>query len=183
MTAMTVIPLPSNPPLWYLGQGRDCRIWQEKSVPDIITTLLREQNIAFENRLSWDYRCWEYCVQYQESDFDFISPPEWSMKVSITTSCTITGNTRWCWLMHPSSTRCSVVLATFPCIDETASDVSELGIAHWRVSETMSASLYLTDDYDFRRPRANLLQARQNPAPDGQQEAVVFDWPGAVYPA
>ncbi|RTF03041.1 type VI secretion system Vgr family protein [Serratia marcescens] len=169
--------LTVKPALWYLGQGRDCRIWQEKSVPDIITTLLREQDIAFENRLSWDYRCWEYCVQYQESDFDFISR---LMEHEGIYYYFLHDNGKHTLVLADAPEQHEVLsgFATFPCIDETASDVSESGIAHWRGSETMSASLYLTDDYDFRRPCANLLQARQNPAPDGQQEAVVFDWPG-----
>lgn len=169
--------LTVSPTLWYLGQGRDCRIWQEKSVPDIITTLLREHDIAFENRLSWDYRRWEYCVQYQESGLDFISRLMEHEGI-------------YYYFLHDNGKHTLVLadapeqhetlngFATFPCVDEAEGDEAGPGISHWQVSEAMSASLYLTDDYDFRRPRGSLLQARQNPAPAGQQDAVVFDWPG-----
>ncbi|MGN2500524.1 type VI secretion system Vgr family protein [Serratia marcescens] len=169
--------LTVKPALWSLGQGRDCRIWQEKSVPDIITTLLREQDIAFENRLSWDYRCWEYCVQYQESDLDFISR---LMEHEGIYYYFKHDNGKHTLVLADAPEQHEVLsgFATFPCIDETVADVSGPGIARWRVSETMSASLYLTDDYDFRRPRASLLQARQNPVSGGQQDTVVFDWPG-----
>ncbi|MGN2498401.1 type VI secretion system Vgr family protein [Serratia bockelmannii] len=166
-----------GPALWTLGQGRDCRIWQEKSVPDIITALLRERDIAFENRLSWEYRRWEYCVQYQESDLDFISR---LMEHEGIYYYFMHENGRHTLVLADAPGQHEVLsgFATFPSVDETEDTRFGDGIAHWQVSETMSASLYLADDYDFRQPRANLLQARQNPGPEGQQEAVVFDWPG-----
>ncbi|MEN4170960.1 type VI secretion system Vgr family protein [Serratia marcescens] len=166
-----------NPALWYLSKNRDCRIWQEKSVPDIVSAVLQARGIAFVNRLTWEYRRWEYCVQYQESDLDFIHRLMEHEGI-------------YYYFVHDEGSHTLVLadapeqhealggFAAFHYVDADADDTSGQGIACWRVSETMAASLYLTDDYDFRRPRANLLQARQNPAPDGRQEAAVFDWPG-----
>lgn len=44
------------PALWYLTQNRDFRIWQEKTVPEIIRALLNEYQIPFELQLSGEYR-------------------------------------------------------------------------------------------------------------------------------
>ena len=64
------------PRLWFLEQTRNHRIFQHKSVPEIITRILGEQNFTAE---SFAFKCFhkypsrEYCVQYGESDLHFIS--------------------------------------------------------------------------------------------------------------
>jgi type VI secretion system secreted protein VgrG len=62
-----------RPALWFIGQNRKCRIFQDKSVPEIVTDLLRERGITdFENLISETHRKWEFLVQYRESDLNFI---------------------------------------------------------------------------------------------------------------
>ncbi len=63
-----------RPWLWFLTQTNDCRIFQNKSVPEIVTSVLRENNAAdFKDSLSTAYPQREYVVQYCESDFNFIA--------------------------------------------------------------------------------------------------------------
>ncbi len=47
-----------RPTLWYLTQNRDFRIYQEKTVPDILTQVLGQYQVKIDNRLSYDYRIW-----------------------------------------------------------------------------------------------------------------------------
>ncbi|MDP0694074.1 contractile injection system protein, VgrG/Pvc8 family, partial [Klebsiella pneumoniae] len=49
-----------RPTLWYLTQNRDFRIYQEKTVPDILTQVLGQYQVKIDNRLSYDYRIWGY---------------------------------------------------------------------------------------------------------------------------
>ena len=64
------------PRIWFLDQNRNHRIFQNASVPDIITRILEEQGFAPE---TFAFKCFakyqprEYCVQYGESDLHFIS--------------------------------------------------------------------------------------------------------------
>jgi type VI secretion system secreted protein VgrG len=62
-----------RPWLWYLTRTADCKIFQNKSVVDILEEVFGDYNFAFEKKLSGTYRQWEYCVQYQETDFAFVS--------------------------------------------------------------------------------------------------------------
>src|SRR5437867_3401092 len=63
-----------RPWLWFLTRRQDCRIFQEMTVPDIIKKVFRDDGFSdFEETLSGSYRKWEYCVQYRETDFDFVS--------------------------------------------------------------------------------------------------------------
>ncbi len=64
-----------KPWLWFLGQTRNCRIFQSKTVPDVVKDIFREHGFSdFEESFSNDaYRQWEYLVQYRESDLNFVS--------------------------------------------------------------------------------------------------------------
>jgi type VI secretion system secreted protein VgrG len=63
-----------RPWLWYLTRTSNSRIFQKKKVPDILKEVFGEHPIAdFKSELSGTYREWEYCVQYRETDFNFIS--------------------------------------------------------------------------------------------------------------
>lgn len=64
------------PRLWFLKETSNHRIFQEKAVPDIITEILEEQGFsgeAFSFKCLGSFEPREYCVQYGESDFHFIS--------------------------------------------------------------------------------------------------------------
>ena len=64
----TVVPW-----LWFLSRTTDCKIFQNKTVPDIIEEVFGDYDIArFENKLQRDYREREYCVQYRETDYNFV---------------------------------------------------------------------------------------------------------------
>src|SRR5262249_34443616 len=63
------------PWLWFLTRTTDCRIFQNMTVPEIIVKIFRDLGFSdfsgdstlrgFEKR--------EYCVQYRETDFHFVS--------------------------------------------------------------------------------------------------------------
>jgi type VI secretion system secreted protein VgrG len=63
-----------RPRLWFLGQAVNCRVFQHRSVPQIVKEdLLKPLGIdAVDERLTGTYPAREYCVQYGESDLDFV---------------------------------------------------------------------------------------------------------------
>ena len=64
------------PSLWLLSLEQDCRIFQEMTVQDIVTEILEDAGIKsdrYQFRLKESYRPRTYCVQYRESDLDFIT--------------------------------------------------------------------------------------------------------------
>jgi type VI secretion system secreted protein VgrG len=63
-----------RPWLWFLTRTADCRIFQNKNVPDIFKDVCRQAGFTdHELRLGSSYDPWEYCVQYRETDFNFLS--------------------------------------------------------------------------------------------------------------
>jgi type VI secretion system secreted protein VgrG len=59
------------PAFWLLTKTRDQRIFQQKSVPDILRQLFAGLDVSYQ--LQGNYEPRNYCVQYRESDFDFAS--------------------------------------------------------------------------------------------------------------
>lgn len=61
------------PALWKLGQVRNNRIFQQKTIPEIVEEVLKGGGVKFEESLSGSYSKRDYVVQYGESDLDFVS--------------------------------------------------------------------------------------------------------------
>ncbi|MFX2610781.1 type VI secretion system Vgr family protein [Enterobacter mori] len=65
--------LTLEPALALLRMGQNTRVWQKIQVPDLIRKLLKESGIALVDvQVHNRYPEREYCIQYRESDFDFI---------------------------------------------------------------------------------------------------------------
>ncbi|HEK1094930.1 TPA: type VI secretion system tip protein VgrG [Proteus mirabilis] len=167
-----------SPILWYLTQNKDCRIYQEKSVPEIVLSILNEYQINVDNRLTHNYRIWNYCVQYQESDYDFV--------------CRLMEHEGiYFYFLHHANGH-SMVLSDSPQQHDVLAGYSDIvyrqieggltendaSIYQWNISDIITPSLYSMDDYDFKKPRANLLENCRNPVSYAKEKSEVFDWPG-----
>jgi Rhs element Vgr protein len=63
-----------HPWLWMLTHSGDCRIFQEKSVPDIVEEVCKAAGFtAIKKSLTGTYNPREYCVQYRETDYNFVA--------------------------------------------------------------------------------------------------------------
>jgi type VI secretion system secreted protein VgrG len=64
-----------RPWLWFLTRSSDCRIFQKQKTPEIIKSIFREHGFDdVRDTLTRSYDPpWEYCVQYRETAFNFVS--------------------------------------------------------------------------------------------------------------
>ena len=84
-----------HPWLWFLSRTADCRIFQDKTVPEIVKNIFGEHpTSSFKDDTTGSYAKWTYCVQYRETDLNFVCRML-ETKGSTSTSRTPTGNTRW----------------------------------------------------------------------------------------
>ncbi len=66
--------LELRPWFWWLTLSADNRIFQAKSVPDIVKAVFAAHGYNdYELKLNASYATRDYCVQYGESDFNFVS--------------------------------------------------------------------------------------------------------------
>jgi type VI secretion system secreted protein VgrG len=62
------------PWLWFLSRTADCRIFQNKTAPEIVKQIFQDLGFRdFKDSLQGDYQPLVYCVQYRESDLNFVS--------------------------------------------------------------------------------------------------------------
>lgn len=61
------------PTLWLMTLNRNRKIYQAKSTLDIIKAVLSAGGVTVSDKTTGTYTAIDYCVQYDETDFDFIS--------------------------------------------------------------------------------------------------------------
>lgn len=169
-----------RPWLWFLTRAANCRIFQQKTVPDIIKQVFRDQGFSdFKERLSGSYSSREYCVQYRESDFNFVSRLMEEEGI-------------YYYFSH-SDGKHDLVLSDsvsshekFPGyekipfhqergqIDRTRAD----HIYEWGVASEVQTGFYALTDYDFKKPRAGLLVKSSISRPHAHSKYEWFDYPG-----
>ncbi|MDT1062311.1 type VI secretion system tip protein TssI/VgrG [Paracoccus sp. CPCC 101403] len=61
--------------IWLLGRTKECRVFQNESTPEIVQKVLGDYGLSgsLKNRLTQQYERRDYCLQYRETDFDFLS--------------------------------------------------------------------------------------------------------------
>jgi type VI secretion system secreted protein VgrG len=60
------------PKLWFLGQTRDVRYYQKKTIPDIVKEILADFSVTISDRLTKTYAQRDYIVMFNESYLAFI---------------------------------------------------------------------------------------------------------------
>ena len=70
----TLYELTIRPPLWRTTLRRNSRIFQNTDIEGMVSTLFGEMLVTrWQSRLSSDHPAREFCVQFMENDYDFIS--------------------------------------------------------------------------------------------------------------
>lgn len=60
------------PAFWTLGRTSDYKVFQDKTAVDIVSSILKEHAVPFEDKLTATYPRREYCVQFGETDLAFV---------------------------------------------------------------------------------------------------------------
>jgi type VI secretion system secreted protein VgrG len=164
---------------WFLTRTADCRIFQEKTVPDIIKEIFREHGFTdFEESLSGSYRQWIYCVQYRETDFNFISRLMEQEGI-------------YYYFKHEDGKH-TLVLADSYSAHSTVSGYEEIPfyppdetalrerdhINDWSIVQAVQPGVFAHTDFDFTAPKKNLLAKRSNPKQHEHADLEIYDYPG-----
>lgn len=168
-----------RPWLWFLTRTADCRIFQEMNVPDIVKQVFRDRGFTdFDERLSGSYPTWEYCVQYRETDFNFI--------------CRLLEQEGIYFYFRHEEGRHTLVLADAYSAHEPAAGYGEVpyyppdpsarrerdNVSRWSLSGQVQPGAYALNDFDFEVPTKNLRAARSNPGDGAHADYEIYDYPG-----
>jgi len=172
-----------RPWFWFLTRTADCRIFQNKTVPEIIKEVFRDNGMAdFEERLKGTYRQWGYCVQYRESDFNFISRLMEQEGI-------------YYFFEHQENKHVLVMadgvasLKSFPGFKRvkfhapygSVVEVFEDHLDAWMPTQSIMPTKYAVQDFNFTTPKVNLLS--KSPQADNKHtyplgDPEIFDYPG-----
>ncbi|MGA2087091.1 MAG: type VI secretion system tip protein TssI/VgrG [Terracidiphilus sp.] len=61
------------PSMWQLTLSSNCRVFQNKTVLEIAKAVIGEYGLSLSDQTNTSYKQLEYCTQYSESDFHFVS--------------------------------------------------------------------------------------------------------------
>ena len=168
-----------RPWLWFLTRTTDCRIFQDQTVPDILKAVFADHAAAeFKFELTSTYRKRTYCVQYRETDLNFISRLMEEEGIGWYFRHTEGHNT----LVLTDSTSMHAAVPGY----ETLSFISDLEqvrpelehIRGWDFSREIQPGVYVHDDYDLERPSVELRTSRSLPRNYTPSDYEVFDYPG-----
>ena len=170
------------PWLWFLGRRQDCRIFQQLSVPDIVKSVFDGWPIAdFELKLDESYAIRDYCVQYRESDLDFVGR-------------LLEDEGIYFFHRHRAGAH-TLVLADGEGAHEPGPGCARIPffapdvparrerdhVFAWRSSADVRAGTSTLRDFDFEKPRADLTGSSADPKPHALATAEVYDYPGGYH--
>ncbi len=170
-----------RPGLWLLSRASNCRIFQEMSVPDIVKQVCDAygSDVALDiSALSQSYQSLPYCVQYRETDLDFVCRlmEENGIYFYFTHSAG-----RHLTMLADSYTMHTAIAGHDKMQVVPASPDTE-GFTAWTMSGTITASKYDIDDFDFEKAQASVtgsLRATATmPAAYEQASYALYDYPG-----
>lgn len=171
-----------RPWTWLLTRTSDCKIFQDKTVRQIIEAVLADHPYAdFEFQLSGQYTPWVYCVQYRESDFNFLA--RLMEQEGIHFFFRHQGGKHTLVIADGAQAHAAAAgYASLPFVEpEAVRARQEEGVRDWTHGSEIQPTRFIQRDFNFEKPRAD-LQADAAPARPLKHEHAarldVFDYPG-----
>lgn len=168
-----------RPWLWLLSKTSNCKIFKEKSVTDIIAEVFHQHSFAkFEDRTGGGYPQLEYCVQYCESDFQFVSRlmEEYGIfyffEHSESDHLLVLANSKSAYKARPGG----AALRYVPYEDKHFQNEETLN--DWVKSRQFCSGKFVMKDYYYETPGNSLLSEQSNPGPYENSSLEVFYFPG-----
>lgn len=166
------------PWFWLLSRSAESRIFQNLSVPDIAEKIFKEHGFSdFQLKLQGSYQKREYCVQYRETHFNFVSRLLEDEGIH--------------YFFEHSNGKHKMILAdasqaNLPCPDQKMAsyqirvipDIEEDYITALDKSQEIRPGKYALNDFNFQIPNTSLTVDLPGKYKLGPGEREVYDYPG-----
>ncbi len=168
-----------RPWLWFLTRSADCRIFQQKSVADIFEEVVKPYGFTdYKLKLTGAANKMDYCVQYRETDFNFISR-------------LLEQEGIYYYFQHADG-RHTMILANDSSAHEKAANYETVPyfppgapaaqrtrdhLNAWSFTKSVLPGTFATTDYDFTAPKKSLAGNSSISKPHAHSSFEVFDYP------
>ncbi len=156
------------PRLWLLGRGRNSRIFQDRTVREIVDAVLTEGQVDHTFRLMGALAPRKYCVQHQESDLAFVRrllaeegifytfehPPDQGRELLV---------------LCDDAHLCPPIAGSPDLTFRDSAGMAELSadVRRFRLSRRVAPGSTLLTEFDFLRPSLDLHATAEARGPDG----------------
>jgi type VI secretion system secreted protein VgrG len=168
-----------SPWLWFLTRTSDCRIFSKMTVPKIVEKVLNEHSVVdVKFDLSGTYREWEYCVQYRETDFNFVARLMEQEGI-------------YFFFKHQDKRHTLVVADSYTAHETTAGYESipfipsgrttrpkQEYVDTWSLEREIMPGRYVMDDFNFETPSVELQAKTQITRKHAHADYEMYDYPG-----
>jgi len=166
------------PWLWVMTRSADCRIFQEMTVPEIVQSVFRDRGAKdFESRVIETYPTLTNCVQYRETDFNFVSRLLEQEGIS--------------YFFKHDEEKASLILVdtmeayepvegheTFRFTPVSGAERQMETVVQWSVEQEVQPTQYSISDFNYLKPKAEMLKLSQVDKLHAINDRQVFDYPG-----
>lgn len=164
---------------WLMTRTTDCRIFADQNVPAIIEAVLSDIGFDdFDNRLMGQYEPRNFCVQYRESDFAFIS--RLMEHEGIYYFFEHFDNRHVLVICDDSSAHAAAPnysdIPHFP--ESTDSSRITDHLVDWQFRRRIRSGKYVTKDFAFDEPKRDLLVQTSGAAAGNYPAQEIYDYPG-----
>ena len=163
-----------RPWLWMLSLTTDSRIFQNKTVPDILTQVFADcGQTDYRSDLVLSYPTLEYCVQFQETGLDFVSRLMEEIGIAYYFEYSSSAHTL-VMIDDPSKYPACARADSLPFLPlpDDRDWLTDLRINTASLSQRVATAKFQTDDYNFTTPSTDLK------ATAGAGQWQVYEYPG-----
>jgi type VI secretion system secreted protein VgrG len=167
-----------RPWLWFLTRTADCRIYQDVTAVEVIKDVFDRHGFTdLEDTLTGTYRKWVNCVQYRETDFNFVSRLMEQEGI-------------YYYFKHEDGKH-MLVLADdsashdpaegydeVPFVPATSTSHHDEHLHSFSITREVHPCDYALGDFDFEKPKADLNVMRNIPREHSMAEFEIYDYPG-----
>ncbi|CAA0096807.1 Actin cross-linking toxin VgrG1 [BD1-7 clade bacterium] len=167
-----------KPWLWLLQKTTDCRIFQQKSVIDVVGDIFKENGFSdFRFDISAKYLPVNYCVQYRESDFNFI--------------CRLLEQEGIYFYFEHEENKHTLVLADAPSSHKSIKGCESVPyfppgsvvredqhIEQWGYQMHVRSGSFALNAFDFTKPKAGLTANHSLTRKHKFNDFEIYDYPG-----
>lgn len=169
-----VVPWP-----WFLTRFANCRIFQNKKIPEIIQEVFKDLSQAdVKLSLQGTYELRDYCVQYRETDFNFVSRLMEQYGI-------------YYYFEHTKDKHTMVLGDSAsghqPCPEQKSASYDYTSTAHehedviilWNQTQELRSGKFALTDYNFETPHTDLrAEVPSQVKVGGNDSFEIFDYPG-----
>ena len=166
-----------RPWLWMLSRRADTRIFQNISVPDILKKVFRPFSSDYKFELTGNYPELDYCVQYRETDLDFVSRLMeqegiyYFFKHTADQHMMVLADKTSVHLPYPGN-------AAFRYRPQSLGAIDYEAITEWRFSQAIQPGKVSLNDYDFTQPGTWLMADHEKDRGHTGSKFEYYDPPG-----